>query len=79
MAAGGWETIAKIEQTAGVDAEATANFIAKAVNDYEKTQSLVDELVAALEPCVACGGLSWEAEHDADMALAHARHEDPVQ
>lgn len=72
-AAGDWEIIAEVRQTAHVAAEATANFIIRVVNDYEKTQHLINEMTAALENCLECEGLNWSAEHDAEVALRRAK------
>jgi hypothetical protein len=75
MAAGEMETVAKIDQTKSVDAEVTAEFIARAVNDHEKMQNVIGELVAALELCLVCPDLSWEANLEAGIAIAHAKQE----
>ena len=72
-AAGDWQKVAQVRQTAFIDAEATANFIVRAVNDYEKNRFSIDELMSALELCLECEGISWEAEHDAEIALARSR------
>ncbi len=65
------EIIAEIKETAGVDAELVAGFIARAVNDYEKNQTLMRQMIAALEQCLTCN-LSWEAEHEADILVRRA-------
>jgi hypothetical protein len=36
----------------------------------EKYRSAIRELVAALELCLECDGLSWEAEREADILIA---------
>jgi hypothetical protein len=72
-AAGDWQTVAEIRNSAHIAAEPTADFIARAVNDYESNQTLIAELIDALELCLACDGLSWEAEHDAEIILARAK------
>jgi len=36
----------------------------------EKYQEAIRELVAALELCLKCDGLSWEAEREADILVA---------
>jgi len=75
-AAGDWQSVAEVRQTAFIDAEATAQFIVRAINDYEKNKISIEELMNALELCLTCSGLTWEAEHDAEIALARARVND---
>lgn len=72
-AVGDWKTIATVPQTAFLDAEKTAEFIAKAVNDRTDMQGLIDEMTEALESCLACDGLTWEAEHDAEILVRRAK------
>ena len=72
-AAGDWEMVAEIRQTAFIDAEITARFIAKAVNERERNRELVGDLAAALELCLKVPGLTWEAEHEAEIVLARAK------
>ena len=75
MAAGEVEVIAKIDQTKSNDAEITASFIARAVNDHEKMRNLIGELIAALELCLTCPDLSWEADREASIVIAYAKQE----
>ena len=70
---GDWETVAEVNDDAGIDAEATANFIARVVNEHEKQKELISQMVAALELCLECKGMTWEAEHDASIALQRAK------
>lgn len=71
---GDWETIASIHDAKGIDAEATAEFVVGAINNYSRMQELVRETVAALENCLDCGErLTWEAEHDAQVVLMRAK------
>jgi hypothetical protein len=72
-AAGDWQPIAVVKQTAFIDAERTAAFIAKAVNDYGSNRTLIAEMAAALTLCLKCSGLTWEAEHEAEILIARAR------
>lgn len=71
--AGDWETVAEVRPTGHIDVEATANYIVRAVNDYGFNRPFIDELVAALEMCLECDGLTWEAEHEADVLVRRAR------
>ena len=73
-AAGDWQTVAEIKQNAFIDTEQTAHFIAKAVNDYERNRQLIIDMVAALELCMKCPGLTWEAEHEAQILIARAKN-----
>jgi hypothetical protein len=67
--AGDWQTVAEVKQTAYLDAEATANYIVKSINGDEPTQKLLEELAGALELCLTCDGLTWEAEQEAEAVL----------
>lgn len=71
---GDWQTIAEIRTAGFVDAEPTAEYIKRAVNDYEKNKVLIAELVDALRLCLDCSGLTWEAEHDGEIAIARAQN-----
>jgi hypothetical protein len=62
-----------VRHTAGFTAEALATFIIGVVNDYEATQSLIDDMIGALETCLECKALDWSAEHDVDIVLRRAR------
>jgi hypothetical protein len=73
MAKGDWETVAEVKQTAYLDAVETATFIAKVVNEYEQNQKLVADLVSALELCLKCDGLTWEAEQEAEIVITRSR------
>jgi hypothetical protein len=72
-AAGDWQTIADVRQTAGSSAEEMANFIAHVVNNHDKLIDLLDDMISALEACLACKGLEWSAEYDADIILRRAK------
>lgn len=67
------EVVAQTFSSAGFSAEAVAGFILRAINNITKRESLIDEMEAALEICLECEGLTWSAEHDAEIALRHAR------
>jgi hypothetical protein len=62
-----------VHTTAGSSAEETANFIAHVVNDYDRLMDLLDEMIGALETCLACEGLDWSAEYEADIVLRRAK------
>jgi hypothetical protein len=72
-ASGDLQPVIEISTTAFLDAKLTAELIAAAVNAFNKHQTVIAELTAALELCLACDNLSWEAEHDAEIALARAK------
>ncbi len=69
---GDWQTVAEVRPTGHIDVEETANFIVRAVNDYQLNNEFIDELVAALELCLESKGLTWEAEHEADVLIRRA-------
>lgn len=73
MAAGKRAIVAETFATAGHTAETLAEFIVLAVNSLAGRENLIDEMEAALEICLECGGLNWSAEHDAELALRHAK------
>jgi hypothetical protein len=64
--------MADINQSKDFDAEAVAEFIACALNNYNEARELIRHMAAALEKCMACKGISWEAEHDADILVRRA-------
>lgn len=71
-AIGNWATLAQIGDRAGVDAEATADFIVNAVNAYDVNRSLIGELSTALRRCLSWSNLDWDAQHGAEVALRKA-------
>lgn len=42
-------------------------------NDYQLQRAVIKQLIAALEMCLESKGLKWDAEHDAEIAVAQAR------
>lgn len=70
---GDWETIAHVPEAKGINAEATAGFIVKAVNDYDRHRQIIAELITALELCMECEDLTWEAEQEAELVLRRVR------
>jgi hypothetical protein len=73
MATGALEVVAGVEHGKNVDAEATASFIVRAVNDHEKMQNTIEELVSALELCLQRENVTWEIEHEAETVLRRAK------
>jgi len=73
MGSGEWETIVEVKPSAYVNTEEVGNFIVKAVNDYERHQKLIGELISALELCLECEGITWEAEQEASAILHRAK------
>ena len=43
------------------------------IDDLEKLRPLIDEMIAALELCLECEGLTWEAEQAADTVLRRVK------
>ena len=43
------------------------------IDDLEKLRPLIDEMIAALELCLECEGLTWEAEQAADTVVRRAK------
>ena len=73
---GDFEIIADIHDTRGVDAEVVAGLITRAVNDYERNHDMIAQMTYAIELCLECReGLSWEAEHDADIVFRKIRND----
>jgi lysine/ornithine N-monooxygenase len=72
MGTGKREIIAEAFPTSDNTAESIAEFIVHAVNEFEKREQLIDAMQSALEICLECEGLTWAAEHDADIVLRRA-------
>lgn len=64
-----WETIATIQSAAGIDAEDIASFIVHAVNNYEKTQRLIQKMKMALELCLENEAIGKDVEQQIEVAL----------
>jgi hypothetical protein len=75
MGKGDWETIAEVRASAYVNAEQLANFIIKAVNNYDRHQKLIAELASALELCLECEGITWEVEQEAGVILRRIKQD----
>lgn len=73
MAAGDWQTVAEVRQSANLSAEEMANYIANVVNDHDKLMNILDDMITALETCLDSKGLDWSAENEVDIVLRRAR------
>jgi hypothetical protein len=75
MASGKRAVVAETFSTQGYSAEAMAEFIIHAINNLDKEEVLINELVMALEMCLECENrqLDWSTEHDGELALRHAK------
>jgi hypothetical protein len=62
------------DQTATLDAEATAALMVRALNEVNPARQIIDNLAGALEACLELNGrLDWSAEQAADRAIRAAR------
>lgn len=68
-AIGEWATIARTMPVEGVNPQEVAEQIIHAVNNYEKQEAMLGEMVMTMKLFLECDGISWEAEHDADILL----------
>jgi hypothetical protein len=75
IASGKRAIVAEIFSIKGHSAEDMAEFIIQAINNLDKEEVLINDLVVALEMCLECenGHLDWSAEHDGEVALRHAK------
>lgn len=71
-ALGGWAVVAEGRDSPELAAKAVGAFIVKAVNGGDRREKVIGELIAALELCLECGGLTWAAEQAADVAMKRA-------
>jgi hypothetical protein len=65
--------IAEIRARAGADTPALAEGIVAALNDASRKDTMINELTACLEMCLASDHLKWDAEHDSEITLARAK------
>jgi hypothetical protein len=73
VASGKRQVIAEVPASAGLNPESVAAFIVTAVNDYDRARELIRHMADALENCIACKGITWEAEHDGDIMIRRAQ------
>ena len=71
--AGARKVIARVQQSRWLDADRTARHITDAVNALQSHDATIEELCSALELCLECDDLSWEAEIEAEQAVKRAR------
>jgi hypothetical protein len=71
-AVGDWTILTEIGDAAGVDAEATAEFIVRAVNAYDVNRALIGALASALRTCLDSGESGWQTRYDAEIAVRKA-------
>lgn len=68
-----WVRLVEVIPSEHVHARATADFIIQALMAYDKNRALIASMIGALEICLDCKTLSWEAEHDAEIVLRRAK------
>lgn len=68
-----WETVLTTNKVKYTNPHVVAALVLRAVNSYDEHRALIEDLVTTLELCLACDGLSWEAEHDATILCARVR------
>jgi hypothetical protein len=71
-AVGNWTVLTAVSDAEGVDAEATADFIIRAVNAYDLNRALIGELAASLRSCLDKGTGNWQTAYDAEIAIRKA-------
>jgi hypothetical protein len=72
-ASGAWETVADIRPTAGASAETMALFICDIINDNQKSKTLLQEAMEALELCLEEEGLTFSSEQAADSVVTRIK------
>jgi hypothetical protein len=73
LGTGSWKSIAEVKQAVGVEASNVADFIVRAVNEFEGNQQLIKDMIAALETCIGCVGIDWATENNLETILRHAK------
>lgn len=66
---GEWATVARVVPAEGINPQEIAEQIVRAVNSYEKQQAMLAEMVMTLKLFLECEGITWEAEHDAEILI----------
>jgi len=72
-AAGQWQQLAEIVPSTHYSNRTVADYIVRTVGEYPLLLAIVRQATAALEICLESERLTWEAEHDASIAVARAR------
>ncbi len=73
LASGKRQVIAEVPYSNGIDHQRIAEFIGRAVNDYEPARELICSMAQVLEKFLELPTITWEAEHDADILVRRAR------
>jgi hypothetical protein len=73
IASGTRQIVAEVIASKDINVESVAEGIATAANNYDSSRKLIRHMADALEKCLACKGISWEAEHDGDIMIRRAR------
>jgi len=68
-ATGKWETVADIHTVADIDAEDIASLIVHIVNNYKKTQRLIQKMKATLELCLTAKELNEHVKRQIESDL----------
>lgn len=56
------------------NAQANAEHIVRTINQCAKMRELIADMLTALEMCLECEGLTWEAEQEADIMCTKAKN-----
>ncbi len=70
------QVIAETFSLPGANAKHNAEAIVHAVNGHEQTKELMAQMLNALELCLDCGGLTWEAEQEAESVYKKLKKAD---
>jgi hypothetical protein len=72
-ATGQWHTLVEIAPSPHYNNRAAADYITRALGDYPLLLAIIRQAADALDICLESERLTWEAEHDASIAVARAR------
>jgi hypothetical protein len=72
-ATGTWETIARVERTAGASAETAAAFIAHAINTGQQSRSVLRDAMDALQLCLEEDHLTFSSEQAAERSVTNLK------
>ncbi len=67
------QVIAVVPTTGQLQADKVADMIVVAVNNYDTARKMIRHMADALEKCLSCKNISWEAEHDGEILVRRAR------